>query len=521
TLLGALLLAVCASAFAGLRDGSWEVNPAAFRYDMSLYFKLVDEDFENLEMYEIGAFVDDECRGLAEKLDLPDDRSCLFMRIRSNKADGESVDFLLRNKETGDTVILKKRDGSDFAFKSDSRVGLPSDPEMMARFFSVNVDVEGKGQVEAIDGLYAAGTLVELHAEPDDGYHFESWSNGITVDSFTTTVDQDLHLTATFAPNIYKAIFKIGDEIVSELEVPCDAAIEAPEAPAKVGYTFDGWADLPEIMPAHDIEVSGSYTINSYKLVFKIDGVTVQEGEVEYDAPVTAPDAEKEGYTFSGWGEVPATMPAHDVEMHGYYTINSYHLTFILDDETILSEDVVYGSKIVAPEAPAREGYTFDGWSELPATMPASDLTITGDYSVNYYKLTFKIEGEELASDSVAYGSTIVTPEAPEKTGYSFNGWGDLPETMPAHDVEMHSAYTINYYKLSFILNGEELQSDSLIYGASIVAPEVKEEIGHTFTGWGEVPATMPAEDLSFSGEYTEHKNKLTNNNSSEVSLQE
>lgn len=68
TLLGVLLLAVYASAFAGLRDGAWEVNPASFRYDMSLYFRLVDEEFEDLDEYEIGAFGGDECRGLAEKL---------------------------------------------------------------------------------------------------------------------------------------------------------------------------------------------------------------------------------------------------------------------------------------------------------------------------------------------------------------------------------------------------------------------------------------------------------------------
>ncbi|MDE6856624.1 MAG: hypothetical protein K2J34_09185, partial [Muribaculaceae bacterium] len=59
-MLGVMLVALCVSAFAGLRDGSWEVNPAAFRYDMSLYFKLADEDYEDLDKYEIGAFVGDE-----------------------------------------------------------------------------------------------------------------------------------------------------------------------------------------------------------------------------------------------------------------------------------------------------------------------------------------------------------------------------------------------------------------------------------------------------------------------------
>lgn len=510
-LLGVLLLTVCASAFAGLRDGSWEVNPAAFRYDMSLYFKLVDEDFENLEKYEIGAFVEDECRGLAEKLDLPEDRSCLFMRIRSNKAEGENIDFWLRNRETGDTVVIKAKDGSDFTFKSDGRVGFPSDPYIMERFFSVSVNTEGKGQVDFTDGLYAAGSVIDLKAIPEEGYHFEKWSDGSEDELISLILDRNIDVTATFAPNIYKAVFKIGDEVVTELEVPCDAAIEAPEAPAKVGYTFDGWADIPETMPAGDIEILGSYTINTYKLVFKADGKVVEEAMVEYDAPISAPaDMEKEGYTFSGWGELPERMPAHDVEMHSYYTINSYLLTFILDDETVFSEEVVYGSAIIAPEAPVREGYTFDGWSELPATMPAKELTITGDYSVNYYKITYKIDGEVLQTDSIAYGEEVVPAVAPDKTGYTFNGWGDMPEVMPAHDLEMHSTYTLNYYRLSFTLDGEELEVDSLIYGASIVAPEVKEKIGHTFSGWGEVPAIMPAEDLAFSGEYIVNKYNLT-----------
>ena len=28
---------------------------------------------------------------------------------------------------------------------------------------------------------------------------------------------------------------------------------------------------------------------------------------------------DKEGYVFSGWSEIPATMPAHDVEVQGIF----------------------------------------------------------------------------------------------------------------------------------------------------------------------------------------------------------
>jgi len=45
------------------------------------------------------------------------------------------------------------------------------------------------------------------------------------------------------------------------------------------------------------------------------------------------------------------------------------------------------------------------------------------------------VDGEEYKELSVVYGTTI-TPEAePTKDGYTFGGWSELPVTMPAHDV--------------------------------------------------------------------------------------
>ena len=44
--------------------------------------------------------------------------------------------------------------------------------------------------------------------------------------------------------------------------------------------------------------------------------------------------------------------------------------------KVILREDVK------ALEEPTKEGYTFSGWSEIPATMPAKDVTITGSFTL-------------------------------------------------------------------------------------------------------------------------------------------
>ena len=75
----------------------------------------------------------------------------------------------------------------------------------------------------------------------------------------------------------------------------------------KEGYTFSGWSEIPATMPAHDVEVTGTFSINTYTLTYKVDGVVYKTSSIEYGAPIT-PEADpdpREGYTFSGWSEIP------------------------------------------------------------------------------------------------------------------------------------------------------------------------------------------------------------------------
>jgi hypothetical protein len=73
-------------------------------------------------------------------------------------------------------------------------------------------------------------------------------------------------------------------------------------------------------------------------------------------------------------------MPAHDVIVTGTFIVNQYTITYMIDDEVYQTESVDYGSTITPPEAPEREGYTFE-WTDVPETMPAHDITIVGSYT--------------------------------------------------------------------------------------------------------------------------------------------
>jgi hypothetical protein len=243
----------------------------------------------------------------------------------------------------------------------------------------------------------------------------------------------------------YTLTYKVDNEIYKTVPVEYGTAITPEADPAMEGYTFSGWSNLPETMPNHDVEATGSFTINSYTLTYKVDGEVYKTLSVAYGSTITPEAAPtKEGYTFSGWSEIPETMPANDVTVTGTFSVNSYTLTYMVDGEEYKIYTVEFGTSITPEEEPTKEGYTFSGWSKIPETMPANDVTVTGTFSVNSYTLTYMVDGEVYKTYTVEYGTAITPEEEPTKEGYTFSGWSEIPETMPAHDVTVTGTFSIN-----------------------------------------------------------------------------
>ena len=64
--------------------------------------------------------------------------------------------------------------------------------------------------------------------------------------------------------------------------------------------------------------------------------------------------------------ETPATM---------------YNLIYMLDGEEYKTVQLAEGDAITPEANPTKDGYTFSGWSEIPTTMPAHDVTVTGTFT--------------------------------------------------------------------------------------------------------------------------------------------
>ena len=336
-------------------------------------------------------------------------------------------------------------------------------------------------------------------APTKEGHTFSGWS-----EVPATMPAHDVVVTGSFTANIYKLVYKVDGEVYKTTEVTYAKDITPEAAPEKEGHTFSGWSKIPATMPAHDVEVTGSFTVNTYNLVYKVDGEVYKTTEVTYAKDITPEAApEKKGHTFSGWSEIPATMPAHDVEVTGSFTVNTYNLVYKVDGEVYKTTEVTYATAPTPEPAPTKEGHTFSGWSEIPATMPANDVEVTGSFTVNTYKLVYKVDGEVYKTTEVTY-ATAITPEAvPTKEGHTFNGWSEIPATMPAHDVEVTGSFTVNTYKLVYKVDGEVYKQIDVTYGTAITPEEAPTKEGYIFMGWSKIPATMPAHDVEVTGEFT------------------
>ena len=302
----------------------------------------------------------------------------------------------------------------------------------------------------------------------------------------------------------YFYIRYIVDDVLFETDsIKHGAEIKIIDYPTKEGHTFSGWSEAPATMPAHNVTIEGSFIVNYYTVTYIVDGEVWATDSVAYGCELLLRDEPiKEGYTFSGWGEAPTTMPAHNVTIEGAFIVNSYTVTYLVDGEEYANYTLEYGAEVSVPEVPARDGYTFSWMNEIPKTMPADDITIEGTFAVNYYIVTYVVDGEVWATDSVAYGCELLLRDEPIKEGYTFSGWGEAPTTMPAKDITIEGTFSINSYAVTFVIDGEIYETVTVEYGAEIELPTVPEKEGYIFSGWINVPVTMPANDVIVEGYY-------------------
>ena len=250
--------------------------------------------------------------------------------------------------------------------------------------------------------------------------------------------------------------YKDGDSEYAKQVLPSGTLATRPDAPAATpGYTFGGWNkadgtawDYASDKVTDNITLYAKWAANTYTIAFDTTGGSeIAPITQDYGTQIAVPEAPtREGYTFTGWDrEIPTTMPAENMTITAKWKVNQYTITFDTNggsEITPITQD--YGTAITAPANPTREGYTFIGWDkEIPTTMPAENMTVTAQWEINQYKITFDTNGgSEIAPITQDYGTAITAPADPTREGYTFIGWDmEIPATMPAENITLKAKW--------------------------------------------------------------------------------
>lgn len=139
------------------------------------------------------------------------------------------------------------------------------------------------------------------------------------------------------------------------------------------------------------------------------------------------------------------------------------------------------------------------------------------------YTLTYHWDNQESTKDiNVGEKIDLPTPTGEEYEGREFSGWENLPEIMPAQNVEVTGKFK---YQLSYVLaEGSETptndlpEAEGLWYGDNIVLPASLEWAGHLCTTtYNDSPVpenfTMPANDVVITVNYQQSEQETTIDN--------
>ena len=109
------------------------------------------------------------------------------------------------------------------------------------------------------------------------------------------------------------------------------------------------------------------------------------------------------------------------------------------------TDDSVEGIAKTKEELSIAQTYINIGW-DFSNIWSINDgypyLKMEESADVEMFTLTYKVDGEVYKQYELAVGDAITPEAAPTKDGYTFSGWSEIPETMPANDIEVVGTFT-------------------------------------------------------------------------------
>ena len=325
-------------------------------------------------------------------------------------------------------------------------------------------------------------------------------ANPVVTVTFTFTVNGETHAVLTGNQ---------GD--------PVDlSSIEAPAAP--VGMHFVGWGNVPATFDADATfeaqfanNTDTKYTVNVYNMdttgnyPATPDSTYQGAGETNSTADITADAVAAEGFSLdSAKSTLTGTIAADgSLVLSIYYSRNQYKLT--VDGAESM---VYYGAELNIAE-PTKDHYTFAGWNvEVPATMPASDLTLVSQWTeegADYTAYDAAVKAAQAKKAEADYDKTYTAESraaldaalAIDVANKKYSEQADVDAATAAINDAV-KALELMTYTANFYVNGQLYKAVTAKVGEQIIAPKDPSVDGYNFNGWDPAVGTMGTEDVRF-----------------------
>ena len=393
------------------------------------------------------------------------------------------------------TVTRDSAFTAQFAANSYTVTSEPNDPTMGSAYGS---------------GTYNFNTTATLTAVAEYGYHFTQWSDGVTDNPRTVTVQNSATYTAQFEINSYILTVQSSNPAIGTTSGGGSYNYLTPvniTAIPNAGYHFTQWSDgntdNPRLVSVtQNATYTAQFAINSYAVGVVSNNTSMGSvsgsSTYNHNATATLTATAYYGYHFVQWQDGNTDNPRSIVvtdsaQYTAQFDYNNYLITTNSSNVTLGSAtgggSYNYLSQVALMAVPVQH-YHFTMWNDSiednPRTVTVTrDSTFTAHFAIDRHTVvvgsTDDAQGTVSGSDIVDY-NTAVWISATANYGYHFTQWNDGNTQNPRRvvvlqDTVFTASFAPNQYSATCAVN------DTVMGVSTIALPAAPQAGMSTYEG--------------------------------------